>query len=209
MLDKKLQSYLEEVSTPESDVLYHLNRETRLKVCLPQMITGKYAGRFLTMITQMIQPKRVLEIGTFTGYTAICFGAALPEDGILHTIEINEEQEDRIRKFLALAKIEDKVKLHIGDAREIIPAIDDLFDLVFIDATKLQYDEYYELVFSKVRKGGYILSDNVLWYGKVLNEKKDKTTAAIDVYNQRINADDRVENILVPIGDGIMIARKI
>ena len=209
MLDKKLQSYLEEVSTPESDVLYHLNRETRLKVCLPQMITGKYAGRFLTMITQMIQPKRVLEIGTFTGYTAICFGAALPEDGILHTIEINEEQEDRIRKFLALAKIEDKVKLHIGDAREIIPTIEDLFDLVFIDATKLQYDEYYELVFSKVRKGGFILSDNVLWYGKVLNEKKDKTTTAIDAYNQRINNDDRVENILVPIGDGIMIARKI
>lgn len=209
MLDKTLVTYLEQHSTPEADVLYQLNRETHLKVCLPQMITGKYAGRFLTMITQMIQPKRVLEIGTFTGYTAICFGSALPEGGVLHTIELNEEQEDRIRKFLVLAKIEDKVQLHIGDARQIIPTFEEQFDLVFIDATKLQYDEYYELVFSKVRKGGFILSDNVLWYGKVLNEKKDKTTAAIHAYNQRINNDDRVENILIPIGDGIMIARKI
>jgi caffeoyl-CoA O-methyltransferase len=209
MLDQTLLSYLQRFSTPQTDVLHALTRETHLKVNLPQMITEPYAGRFLTMITHMIQPQRILEIGTFTGYTAICFAMGLPENGVLHTIEINEEQEDRIRKFLALAKVDRQVQLHIGDARKIIPTLDEVFDLVFIDATKLQYDEYYELVFSKIRKGGFILSDNVLWYGKVLNEHGDKKTAAIHAYNEKIHADPRVENILLPIGDGIMIARKI
>lgn len=209
IVDTHLVDYLETHTTSQTDVLHQLTRETHLKVILPQMITDEYTGRFLTMVTQMIQPKRILEIGTFTGYTAICFAIGLPEGGLLHTIEIDEEKEDLIRKYLDLAGVTDKVQLHIGDARQVIPTIDEIFDLVFIDATKLQYDEYYEQVIAKVRKGGFILSDNVLWYGKVLQEPMDKKTKAINAYNNKLHADKRVENILLPIGDGIMIARKI
>lgn len=208
MQDKKLSDYLEKHTTSPSEVLYHLNRETHLTVNIPKMISGAYQGRLLTMLTQMIQPKRVLEIGTFTGYTAICFAYGLPEGGLVHTIEINEELAPIISKYLNLAKVADKVKLHIGDALDVIPTLDEQFDLVFIDARKLDYDAYFELVFAKVRKGGFILSDNVLWEGKVLEESQDKRTATIHAYNQKIQADQRVENILLPIRDGIMIARK-
>lgn len=204
-----IQEYVEEMTTPETDILYNLKRETYLKVLSPQMISGHYQGRLLTMITQMIRPKRVLEVGTFTGYTAICFGMGLPEDGQVHTIEINEERENIIRKHLEKAELEEKVILYIGDAKEIIPTIDEMFDLVFIDASKMEYDTYFDLIFEKVREGGFILTDNVLWYGKVLEEKKDKKTAAIHAFNSRIQEDERVENILLPMMDGIMIARKI
>ncbi len=204
-----IQEYVEGMTTPETDILYNLKRETYLKVLSPQMISGHYQGRLLTMITQMIRPKRVLEVGTFTGYTAICFGMGLPEDGQVHTIEINEERENIIRKHLEKAELEEKVILYIGDAKEIIPTIDEMFDLVFIDASKMEYDTYFDLIFEKVRQGGFILTDNVLWYGKVLEEKKDKKTAAIHAFNSRIQEDERVENILLPMMDGIMIARKI
>ncbi|MGB0861267.1 MAG: O-methyltransferase [Saprospiraceae bacterium] len=204
-----IQEYVEGMTTPETDILYNLKRETYLKVLSPQMISGHYQGRLLTMITQMIRPKRVLEVGTFTGYTAICFGMGLPEDGQVHTIEINEERENIIRKHLEKAELEEKVILYIGDAKEIIPTIDEMFDLVFIDASKMEYDTYFDLIFEKVREGGFILTDNVLWYGKVLEEKKDKKTAAIHAFNSRIQEDERVENILLPMMDGIMIARKI
>lgn len=206
---RAVQKYVEGMTTAETDVLYELKRETFLKAPSPQMISGHYQGRLLTMITQMIQPKRVLEVGTFTGYTAICFGMGLPEGGQVHTVEVNEERETIIRKYLAKAEMEDKVTLHIGDAKEVIPTIDEVFDLVFIDASKMEYDTYFELIFEKVRQGGFIMTDNVLWYGKVLEEKKDKKTAAIDAFNAKIQADERVENILLSMMDGIMIARKI
>lgn len=206
---QKVQEYVEGMTTPETDVLYQLKRETFLKAPSPQMVSGHYQGRLLTMITQMIRPKRVLEVGTFTGYTAICFGMGLPEDGQVHTIEVNEERETIIRKYLEKAEMQDKVTLYIGDAKEVIPTIDEMFDLVFIDASKMEYDTYFDLIFEKVRPGGFIMSDNVLWYGKVLEEKKDKKTAAIHDFNVRIQEDERVENILLPMMDGIMIARKI
>jgi caffeoyl-CoA O-methyltransferase len=206
---QKVQEYVEGMTTPETDVLYQLKRETFLKAPSPQMVSGHYQGRLLTMITQMIRPKRVLEVGTFTGYTAICFGMGLPEDGQVHTIEVNEERETIIRKYLEKAEMQDKVTLYIGDAKEVIPTIDEMFDLVFIDASKMEYDTYFDLIFEKVRSGGFIMSDNVLWYGKVLEEKKDKKTAAIHDFNVRIQEDERVENILLPMMDGIMIARKI
>jgi caffeoyl-CoA O-methyltransferase len=206
---QKVQEYVEGMTTPETDVLYKLKRETFLKAPSPQMVSGHYQGRLLTMITQMIRPKRVLEVGTFTGYTAICFGMGLPEDGQVHTIEVNEERETIIRKYLEKAGMQDKVMLYIGDAKEVIPTIDEMFDLVFIDASKMEYDTYFDLIFEKVQPGGFIMSDNVLWYGKVLEEKKDKKTAAIHDFNARIQEDKRVENILLPMMDGIMIARKI
>ena len=206
-----LNQYVESHTTPETDVLYQLNRATHLQTTAPQMISGHFQGRLLTMLTQMIRPNRVLEIGTFTGYTAICFAMGLPEHGQVHTIEINEELEEMIHEYLDLAKVSHQVTLHMGDAKTIIPTIEEQFDLVFIDASKMEYDTYYELVFSKVVKGGFILSDNVLWDGKVAqpNHLHNKKTASIHAYNQKIQNDPRVENLLLPIRDGIMIARKI
>ncbi len=212
MQSEELTNYINRNTTGSTEVLKQLQRETYLKVFHPQMISGPYQGRLLTMLTQMIQPKRVLEIGTFTGYIAICMAMGLPENGLVHTIEIKEELEDMIRKYLKLASVENQVKLHIGDAKLVIPTLEDRFDLVFIDAKKMDYEAYYDLIFPKVNIGGYILTDNVLWYGKVLDEEKhanDKRTVALNAFNKKIQADDRVENILLPIRDGIMIARKI
>lgn len=204
-----VKKYVERFTTPHSPVLQQLTRETFLKVLMPQQISSPYQGQLLTMITRMICPMRVLEVGTFTGYTAICFANGLPEGGIVHTIEMNEEQEDLIRKYINLADVAEKIQLHIGNALEIIPQLDEAFDLVFIDATKKEYEQYYELIFSKVKKGGFILADNAFRNAKVFQEKHDKKTAAIHAFNQKIQSDDRVENILLPIDDGIMIAHKI
>lgn len=201
--------YIQQFTTPDDAILQQLTRETFLKILMPQQISSPYQGRLLTMLTKMLRPLRILEIGTFTGYTAICFANGLPQGGKIHTIEMNEENEDLIRKYLKLANVENKVELHIGNALEIIPKLEDEFDLVFIDATKKEYEQYYELIFSKVKAGGFILADNAFRNAKVFQDKHDKKTAAIHAFNQMIQADDRVENILLPIDDGIMIAHKI
>ena len=172
------------------------------------MLSGHLQGRFLAMMSKMIQPKAILEIGTYTGYSGICLVEGLQEGGTLYTIDINEELEDFVKSYFQKAGILDKVDYRIGNALDIIPNLPGKFDLVFIDADKINYANYYDLVIDRVNQGGYILADNVLWSGKVLDEKKDKDTAAIDAFNKKLMADNRVETVLVPIRDGILIARK-
>lgn len=209
LIDDQLALYAESHTTPENEILQHLNRETHANILIPQMLSGHLQGRLLSMISKMIQPKRILEIGTYTGYSAICLAEGLQTDGVLHTIDINDELEDMIKKYLQQSSVVDKIHLHIGNALEIIPSLNEQFDLVFIDADKENYTNYYNLVFDKVNKGGYILADNVLWSGKVLDTKKDKDTEALDTYNKMVQQDKRVENVLLPVRDGIMITRKL
>lgn len=208
-LPQEIENYAASFSAKEEPVLEALNRETHLKVMMPRMLSGHIQGNFLKMMSFMMRPNRILEIGTYTGYSAICLSRGLKENGQLHTIDINEELEDMVRRYFKEAKVDDKIKYHIGNALDIISTIEESFDLVFIDADKTNYSNYYDLVFDKVKIGGYIIADNVLWSGKVCNEKHDKDTAAIHAYNQKINEDERVENYLVPIRDGLMIARKL
>lgn len=209
LIPEEIDQYATERSSPESQELNELNRQTHLKMLMPQMLSGHIQGLYLKMVSEMIRPKAVLEVGTFTGYAAICMASGLQEGGVLHTIDIDEELKPMILEYFEKAGVADKVKLHIGNAMEIIPALDETFDLVFIDADKVNYANYYDLVFDKVRTGGFILADNVLWSGKVLENEKDEHTQALHDYNQKILDDDRVENLLLPIRDGIMIARKI
>ncbi len=207
----KLENYITDHTSAEQEVLRELNRETHVKVLFPRMMSGHLQGKFLQMVSWMIRPGRVLEIGTYTGYSAICLAGGLKEQGVVHTIEINPELEDIILKYVVKAGLSDKIKLHIGDAIDIIPDLDETFDLVFIDADKENYLNYYHLVFDKVREGGFILADNALWDGKVVEEKKryDKETEGIIKFNDFVQNDDRVENVLLPVRDGIMIVRKI
>lgn len=209
LLPEVIENYAAAFSSEEDEILKELNRETHLKVMLPQMLSGHIQGNFLKMISFMIQPKRVLEIGTFTGYSAICFAQGLKEDGKLFTIDINAELEDMCRRYFEKAGLSEKIDYRIGNAIDIIPEIDEKFDLVFIDADKLNYSNYYDLIFDKVNKGGFIIADNILWSGKVVEEKKSKDTVALHAYNEKINQDKRVENYLVPIRDGLMVARKL
>ena len=208
-IDLMIQQYAEKFTTEESDVLLQLNRETNAKVLMPRMLSGHLQGQFLSMISCMIQPERILEIGTYTGYSAICLAAGLKANGVLHTIDINDELEDMVRQYFAKANIADKIRYHLGNALQIIPTLNETFDLVFIDADKENYSAYFDLVIDKVRTGGFIIADNVLWSGKVLQEKKDKDTQAIHFYNEKIKSDNRVAQILLPIRDGLMIARKL
>ncbi len=196
------------MSQPEDPLLQALQRETHLEVLMPRMLSGTLQGNLLRLFTYMIRPRRILEIGTFTGYSAICMAQALQPGGRLHTIDINAEQEGRIRKYLKLSGTEDRVQLHLGEAARIIPTLQEAWDLVFIDADKENYSLYYDLVFPAVRAGGYLIADNVLWSGKVLQAKKDKETLAIHTFNEKIHADERVEPLLLPIRDGLMICRK-
>jgi len=207
----KLENYITDHTSAEQEVLRELNRETHVKVLFPRMMSGHLQGKFLQMVSWMIRPGRVLEIGTYTGYSAICLAGGLKDQGVVHTIEINPELEDIILKYVVKAGLSDKIQLHIGDAIDIIPDLDETFDLVFIDADKENYLNYYHLVFDKVREGGFILADNALWDGKVVEEKKryDKETEGIIKFNDFVQNDDRVENVLLPVRDGIMIVRKI
>ncbi|MCB9255525.1 MAG: class I SAM-dependent methyltransferase [Chitinophagales bacterium] len=207
-LPDEIENYAAQFSSNEDEVLAKLNRETHLKVMLPQMLSGHIQGNFLKMMSYMLQPNRILEIGTFTGYSAICLAQGLRENGKLITIDINAELESMCKKYFELASLSDTIDYRIGNALDIIPTIEDELDLVFIDADKINYSNYYDMVFDKVRKGGFIIADNVLWSGKVCAEKKDKDTAALHAYNEKIQADNRVENYLVPIRDGLMVARK-
>lgn len=178
-LPEKISNYVEHHTTPESHALSELNRETWSKMVQPRMLSGHLQGRVLSMLSHMLRPKRILEIGTFTGYSALCLSEGLAEGGKLTTIDINEEFEDIIKRYLKEAGREDQIELKIGDAAEIIPSIEDELDLVFIDADKENYSRYYDLVIDRLRAGGIIIADNVLWSGKVLDEKTDAETQAL------------------------------
>lgn len=211
-LDPEIDDYASSHTTPESETLHSLNRETYLKVLQPRMLSGHIQGRVLSMLSHMIKPNDVLEIGTYTGYSALCFAEGLDENGTIHTIDINEELGPMARGYFEKAGYGDQIHMHIGNAVEIIPTLDKTFDLVFIDADKENYINYYNAVFDKVPIGGYIIADNVLWSGKVLDKKEienDLDTKVIVEYNSMIQNDDRVENVLFPIRDGLMIARKV
>lgn len=207
-LPKSIAEYAEQHTTPESPVLQELNRETYLKVLVPQMLSGHLQGAALQMLSQMIRPKTILEIGTFTGYSAICLAQGLQEEGCLHTMDINEELADMQQRYFQKANLQSKIKQYIGNALDIIPTIDATFDLVFIDADKINYSNYYHLVFDQLATGGVIIVDNVLWSGKVLQDKKDEDTQAIADFNRLVQEDDRVTNVLFPIRDGMMLIRK-
>ncbi len=208
----ELQRYTENHTSPESPLLKRLDRDTNIKVLYPKMISGHLQGRLLSMISNMIKPRRVLEIGTFTGYSAICFAEGLAADGKIITIDINRELQDMVEHYLSEAKIRAQVEFILGDAMKVIPKLEGNFDLVYLDADKSNYCRYYDLIIDRVETGGYILADNVLWYGKVVSEdpqQLDKETRAIKEFNQKVQEDPRVENVLVPIRDGIMIMRKL
>lgn len=210
-LSPELAAYIEAHTLAESPVLAALNRETHTKVLMPRMLSGHLQGQVLRMLSGMIRPKQILEIGTYTGYSAICLAEGLVQNGILHTIDINEELSEMMNHYFQQAKVSDKIKCYTGDAKKIIPTIHEQFDIVFIDADKENYSNYYDLIFDKVRKGGYIIADNVLWSGKVVGDSKkmDKDTKAILAFNQKVHQDTRVENVLFPIRDGLMIAKKV
>ncbi len=209
-IEEKIENYALAFSQAESEVLKKLNRDTHAKVMMPRMLSGHMQGNVLAMFSKMIQPKQILEIGTYTGYSGICLAQGLIENGTLHTIDINDELEKMVRGFIEEAGLTDRINYYLGNAITIIPTIKETFDLVFIDADKKNYAEYYDLVFDKVRSGGYIIADNVLWSGKVLDDeaKMDVDTKAIHDYNKKIHNDSRVEHMLLPVRDGLMIARK-
>ena len=209
ILDDDLQAYLDNHCEPEPEWLQKINRETYLKVLKPHMLSGHYQGRVLSMLSKMIQPKRILEIGTFTGYATICLAEGLTEDGIIHTIEVNRELEEMLNSHFKLTNVEKKIKLHFGSAVSIIPLLEeDNFDLVFIDADKKNNYTYFGLVLNKVKSGGLIIIDNVLWKGKVYGEANDADTQAIRELNDQIFVDKRVEKIILPVRDGLLIIRK-
>lgn len=205
-----INKYVEEHTTPETEVLSKLNRETNLKVDLPIMLSGHLQGTVLQMISHMIKPKCVLEVGTYTGYSAICLAQGLAEGGHLHTIDINEELYDMCFRYICDAGLEGKITQHIGQAEKIIPTLDEEFDLVFIDADKANYGLYYDQVFDRVKVGGFILADNMLYNGEVVlpEEQQSKNAKALHALNERLKNDDRIEQVLLPIRDGIMIMRK-
>ncbi|HNY54268.1 MAG TPA: O-methyltransferase [Chitinophagales bacterium] len=204
----EIEKYIDAHTTAESDALQQLNRKTQTDVLMPQMLSGKVQGQFLKFISQMLQPTRVLEIGTFTGYAAICLAEGLPENGKLFTIDINEELEAIARTHIEKAGLQNKIIQIIGNAVQEIQQLNETFDLVFIDADKQNYSLYYDLVIDKVRSGGFILADNVLWSGKIIDEQKDKDTKKLAEFNDKVQQDNRVENVIVSIRDGIMMIRK-
>ena len=201
--------YIQAHIDPEGELLSRLNRDTNVKLVRSRMLSGHVQGRMLKMFCRMINAKKVLELGTFTGYSAQCFAEALPDDGIIYTIEENDELEDFINEYLVQSPNKDKIHLLVGDAKAIIPTLDEEFDMVFIDADKREYCEYYELVYPKVRKGGFMLADNTLWSGKILDESEhDPQTEGLRRFNDMVAADERVEKVFVPSRDGLTIIYK-
>jgi len=209
-IDPLLDKYVCEHTANESDLLKKINRETHLEVLQPRMLSGHFQGRVLSMFSKMIQAENILEIGTYTGYSALCLAEGLTPNGKLVTIDINEELASRVRGYFVESPYSEQIEYLIGDAMTIIPNLKSQFDIVFIDADKSNYINYYHLVFSMVKVGGYIIADNVLWSGKVIDASQhDKDTSLLREYNQLVHQDDRVEEVLFPIRDGLMIARKI
>ncbi|MEZ4889992.1 MAG: class I SAM-dependent methyltransferase [Crocinitomicaceae bacterium] len=209
-ISEELDKYVCAHTEIEPPYLQELNRKTHLEVLQPRMLSGHFQGRVLSLLSHMIQPQRILEIGTYTGYSALCLAEGLTPTGQLITIDVNEELEELVASFIEKSGRAQQIKPMIGDAMQIIPTLDEMFDLVFIDADKKNYINYYNLVFDKVKTGGYIIADNVLWSGKVLEdyEKLDKSTQLLMDYNKMVHQDERVQEVLFPIRDGLMIARK-
>lgn len=209
-LPEKLDEYVVSHSQEEPELLQELTRETYQKILQPIMLSGPYQGRVLSMISKLIRPTNVLELGTFTGYSTICLAEGLKKDGAIHTIDINEELEDFQRKYFDKSGFGNQIIQHVGNAIDIIPTIDASFDLIFIDADKPNYSNYFHLVIDKLNPGGIILSDNVLWHGKVIEEvnEKDVSTKAVLDYNTLLKNDLRIETVVLPIRDGLTISRK-
>lgn len=211
-IEDKIQFYSEEHTTSESELLRKVNRDTQANVLKPRMLSGHLQGQLLKMLSNMIRPKNILEIGTYTGYSALCMAEGLQKDGRLVTIDVNEELKDKVNGYFSESGYAQSIDYRIGNALDVIPDLNDLFDLVFIDADKRNYLNYYNLVFDKVSSGGFIAVDNVLWSGKVVAEQikdSDKETKAIMEFNDVVHRDDRVENVLLPVRDGIMLIRKL
>lgn len=211
IVDPEIEKYIDAHTTAESEVLRQIDRETHLYELMPRMLSGHVQGRLLSLLSKMTAPKYILEIGTYTGYSAICLAEGLREDGVLHTIDINEELKEKNLTYFKKAGFENKIVQHIGNALDIIPQLNLDFDLVFIDADKANYIHYYNLVIDKLKSGAVILVDNVLWSGKVVDnsgKKVDKDTRAIIDFNQYVQNDNRVENTIISIRDGVLLIRK-
>lgn len=208
-LSEELENYTAQHTEDEPLLLQELNKRTHLNVLQPRMISGHFQGRFLSLLSKMVQPRTILEIGTYTGYATLCLAEGLHPEGVLHTIDIKEELTDLQREFFDRSGYGSQIVQHLGKAADIIPSLNTTFDLVFIDADKQNYAHYFDLVIEKMNRGGIILSDNVLWSGKVVEEVKhnDKHTQALMAYNQKIKDDPRVETVLLPIRDGITLSR--
>jgi len=208
--NEKLDEYLINHSEKEPEILSDLNRETNLKVLQPRMISGAFQGRLLSIISKIINPKKILEIGTFTGYSTLCLAEGLDKNGQIHTVDINEELYDLQRKYFKKSSFNSNITQHLGNALEIIPKLDHDFDLIFLDANKINYPKYLDILIVRLKKGGVLLSDNVLWDGKVLNEisQKDKSTKAIVEYNKMLNNRTDMDSVILPIRDGITISIK-
>jgi caffeoyl-CoA O-methyltransferase len=207
-----LESYLLNHTTEESNLLKNINRRTYLEMLYPRMLSGPLMGRFLAMISRMINPESILEVGTFTGYSTICLAEGLTKNGVIHTIEINEELEDQNRKQFDDSGFGSKIIQHIGDALDVIPKIGTQFDMVFLDADKVHYPQYFEVLMMYMKKGSFLIADNVLWGGKVLSENmltQDKDALAIKKFNDLVQSDSRVENVMLNIRDGVMMIRKV
>lgn len=206
----EIEEYAERHTSPESIVLSRLNRDTQAHVLQPRMLSGHLQGRILSLFSKLIRPRAILEIGTYTGYSALCLAEGLAENGVLHTIDINEELEEMVLKYFKESGMDKKIFFHPGNALNIIPSLNLVFDLVFIDADKENYSNYYDLVIEKVRPGGLIIADNVLWSGNILKPEpgQDQETRALAAYAKKVSSDKRVETILLPVRDGLLIARK-
>jgi len=211
LIDISYTNYATAFSSAEHPVLAALNRETHLKTEQPVMLSGHLQGNLLRMLSHMIRPRRILELGTFTGYSAICLAQGLGDEGHLHTIELNEEMEDTCLRYFKQAELDHKITMHIGRATDIIPSLDERWDIVFLDADKTNYSTYYDLLFDKVPVGGYFIADNVLFEGKVMlpENEQGKNASAMHQFNIKIKQDKRIEHILLPIRDGISVIRKI
>ncbi len=209
-ITKDLSNYCENNTSSESEILSQLNRETHLKVVSPRMLSGHLQGRFLSFISKLQQPKLIIEIGTYTGYSALCLAEGLAKDGKLISIDVNEETSSFAKSFISKTEYANQIELVLADAKEFVTTINEPIDLVFIDADKKNYLNYYHLIIDKIKPGGLIIADNVLWSGKItmLEKDMDRETLALHQFNQFVQQDNRVENILLPIRDGLMIVRK-
>ena len=204
MLSDKIKTYITQHTSPEIGILAKLNKETNQRTPMPQMLAGHYQGMFLQMVSRALRPKTILEIGTYTGYSAICLAQGLQSGGQLFTIDMNETLKPMANRFIKQAGLNESITLLSGNALEIVPTLNKIYDLVYIDADKLNYSKYYDLIVDNVRPGGIILADNVLWSGAVVNTPEDKKTKAIDDFNKKVQADERVKNIILSIRDGVM-----
>jgi predicted O-methyltransferase YrrM len=206
-----IQEYCDQHTSPESLLLKQLNRETHANVLQPRMLSGHFQGRLLSMVSKMIKPTHILEIGTYTGYSALCLAEGLTDVGLLITIDVNAEREEMVNRYIAEAGQQQRIQHIIGDALNIVKTLPHTYDLIFIDADKPNYIRYYEMAIEKLNVGGYMLIDNILWSGKVVDEKelaKDKDTQILHALNELVQQDERVENVLLPVRDGLMVVRK-